>query len=54
MIWFLIGLVCLLLVIGFFITGGTAPIQFAMRSLVVLGATAFVIVVLVVAYTLIF
>lgn len=54
MLWFLLGLVCLLLVIGFFVTGGSASVQFAMRGLVVLGAAAFVIVVLVVLYALVF
>ncbi len=39
---FLIGLFCLLLVIGFFATGGEAPLHFAIMAMVVLAALAFV------------
>jgi hypothetical protein len=41
-ILFLIGLFCLLLVIGFFVTGGQASLSFAVKSVVVLAALAFV------------
>jgi hypothetical protein len=39
---FLIGLFCLLLVIGFFATGGQSSLSFAVMGMVALGALAFV------------
>ncbi len=42
MILFLIGLFCFLLVVGFFFTGGKAPLSFAVMALVALAALAFV------------
>ena len=38
----LIGLFCLLLVIGFFATGGKASLSFAVMGMVALAALAFV------------
>lgn len=42
MILFLIGLFCLLLVIGFFATGGQSSLSFAVMAMIALGALAFV------------
>jgi hypothetical protein len=42
MIIFLIGLFCLLLVIGFFVTGGHSSLSFAVMSMIVLAALVFV------------
>lgn len=38
---FLIGLFCLLLVIGFFVTKGESPVSFAVMAMITLGALAF-------------
>jgi len=40
--FFFIGLFCLLLVIGFFVTAGKASLHFAIKALVVLVALVFV------------
>ncbi len=54
MILFLIGLFCLLLVIGFFATGGEAPLHFAGMAMVVLAALAFVGFIGLMAYIIFF
>ena len=46
-------LVCFLLVVGFFVTNGQSPVGFAISSLVVLGALAFLGLLLMVLYVLI-
>lgn len=51
MIFFLFGFVCLLLVIGYLI--GKPPVRFAVRSIIVISAVAFVAVCLVVGYYII-
>jgi hypothetical protein len=43
LIFLLVGLFCLLLVVGFFVTGGESPLAFALMSMVVLGAVAFLL-----------
>ena len=52
MVWLLLllGLFCFLLVLGFFVSDD--PAAFAMKSLVVLGALAFISVVLVIGWIL--
>jgi len=52
MLIFLIGLFCFLLVIGFFITKGKSPLSFAVGSMIVLAALAFVAFIGMVIYLL--
>ncbi len=53
-ILFLIGLFCFLLVLGFFLTGGKAPLNFAVMGMVALAALAFVGFIGVVAWAIFF
>lgn len=52
MLLFIVGLFCLLLVVGYFVTGGEDSLSWAIKAIIFIGAIVFLVFIGFVVYTL--